>query len=130
VASGLNRVGCAKDSKTLKYLGTTSLDAVVAHIQAKMDRYNAQHTGETQMSFANVELDHIKPVQRFALELSHYTNIQPMLKEANRRKAAKWSDLDETFWRANIQHQPAFTDIYGGGGRPPRAGRGGLIHND
>jgi len=118
VASGLNRVGCAKDSKTLKYLGTTSLDNVVAHIQAKMDRYNAQHTGETQMSFANVELDHIKPVQRFALELSHYTNIQPMLKEANRSKAAKWSDLDETFWRANIQHQPAFTDIYGGGGAP------------
>jgi hypothetical protein len=37
-----------------------------------------------------------------------------LFKEANRSKSAKWTDIDETFWRANIQHQHDFTDIYTG----------------
>ena len=112
VASGLNRIGCVKDDKSLKYLGVTSFDTVIEHIQNKMDSYNAQQTGGEQMSFANIELDHIKPVKQFALELSHYTNLQPLLKKVNRSKAAKWTHTDDTFWRANIQHQPEFTDMY------------------
>jgi hypothetical protein len=112
VSSGLSRIGCVKDGKTLEYLGAASFDSVVAHIQKKIDHYNTEHIGDTQMSFNNIELDHIKPVQRFGLEVSHYTNIQPMLKKDNRGKAAKWSSADETFWRANIQHKPVFTRIY------------------
>ena len=114
VSSGLHRMGCVKDAKTLKYLGAASFDIVVDHIQAKMDCYNIQHVGKKQMSFANIKLDHIKPVQRFALEMSHYKNVQPLFKEINRSKSAKWTDIDETFWRANIQHQHDFTDIYTG----------------
>jgi hypothetical protein len=112
VSSGLSRIGCVKDGKTLKYLGAASYDSVVAHIQKKMDQYNTEHIGDTQMSFHNIELDHIKPVQRFGLEVSHYTNIQPMLKKDNRGKAAKWSSADESFWRVNIQQKPIFTHIY------------------
>jgi hypothetical protein len=112
VSSGLHRIGCVKDGKTLKYLGAASFDKVVTHIQKKMDHYNAEHIGDTQMSFNNIELDHIKPVQRFGLEVSHYTNIQPMLKRDNRGKGAKWSSADESFWRENIQLKSAFTCIY------------------
>jgi len=71
VSSGLNRVVSVKDGKTLKYLGATSFNLVIDHIQEKNDCYNAQHVGDTQMSFANIELDHIKPVKSFALEMSH-----------------------------------------------------------
>ena len=120
VNPGLRRVGCEKDGRTLKYLGAASFDAVVCHIQAKMDIYNTQNPGSTQMSFHNVELDHIKPVQQFGLEMCHYTNIQPMLKEANRSKGGKWSEVDETFWKTHILYQHAFTDIYAPPtGRPP-----------
>ena len=79
-----------------------------------MDCYNLQYVGKKQMSFAIIELDHIKPVQRFALEMSNYKNLQPLFKEINRSKSAKWRDIDETFWRANVQHQHDFTDIYTG----------------
>jgi len=112
VNPGLRRLGCDKEHRTLRYLGAESFDAVVEHIEAKMDNYNSQHQGGTQMSFMNIELDHIKPVQRFALEMSHYTNMQPMLREANRGKGARWTDADETFWRAHIQQDAGFTDIY------------------
>jgi len=114
VSSGLHRAGCVKNGKTLKYLGANSYDMVIDHIQKKIDYYNAQHVGKKQMSFENIELDHIKPVQRFALEMSHYKNLQPLFKKANLSKSAKWTDIDETFWRANIQHQHDFTDIYMG----------------
>ena len=113
VSSGLYKVGCVKDGKTLKYLGAESYDMVIDHIRTKIDLYNTQHVGKKQMSFANIELDHIKPVQQFALEMSNYKNIQPLFKETNRNKSAKWSGKDEAFWRANIQHQHGFTDIHG-----------------
>jgi len=112
VSSGLQRIGCVKDGKTLKYLGVKSFETVTDHIQKKMDCYNSHQMGKEQMSFANIELDHIKPVNSFALDLSHYTNVQPLLKEANGQKSAKWTDVDELFWRTNIQHQPDFTCTY------------------
>jgi len=74
VTSCRHRAGCVKDGKTLKYLGAGSFGMVIEHIQTKMDRYNAQHVGKKQMSFANIELDHIKPVQRFILEMNNYKN--------------------------------------------------------
>jgi len=112
VASGLKRLGCLKDKTTLKYLGTASFDTVIQHLQTKMHTYNAKHPGEKQMSFGNVHLDHIKPVQRFALDMNHYTNLQPMFAEANLCKSAHWSGADERFWKANIHHNPGFTEIY------------------
>ena len=79
-----------------------------------MDCYNLQYVGKKQMSFANIELDHIKPVQSFALDLNHYSNLQPLLKEINGQKSSKWTETDETFWKINVEHQPKFTDIYTG----------------
>ena len=114
VSSGLQRIGCVKDGKTLKYLGVKSFETVTDHIQKKMDCYNSHQMGKEQMSFANIQLDHIKPVQSFALDLCHYTNLQPLLKEANGQKSAKWADVDELFWRTNIQHQPDFTSTFTG----------------
>jgi hypothetical protein len=51
-------------------------------------------------------------VQAFAYEMSHYTNIQPLLVRDNRIKGARWSAEDEDFWRKNIQHNPRFSTIY------------------
>jgi len=110
VASGLYQAGCVKDNTTLNYLGATSFDMVVHHIQTKIDHYNSEHIGERQMSFANI--DHIKPVRQFALEMSHYKNMQPLFKEVNHSKSDKWTDVDETFWRSNIEHALDFTAIY------------------
>ena len=112
VASGLHRAGYVKDDTTLNFLGATSFDIVVDHIQTKIDRYNYEHIGERQMSFANIDLDHIKPVRQFALEMSHYKNLQPLFKEVNRSKSDKWNNVDETFWRSNIEHALDFTAIY------------------
>ena len=112
VASGLNRAGYVKEDTILNYLGATSFEMVEAHIQTKIDRYNAEHIGERQMSFANIELDHIKPVRQFALEMSHYKNLQPLFKEVNRSKSDRWTNVDETFWRSNIENALDFTAIY------------------
>jgi len=114
VALGLKRAGCTKDAATLKYLGVESLDAATQHIEAKMALYNAENPEGPPMNFSTIELDHIKPVQAFAYQMSHYTNIQPLLVRDNRIKGAKWSAEDEDFWRKNIDHCPQFTDIYEG----------------
>ena len=112
VACGLRRLGCIKDKTTLKYLGAASFDAVIQHIETKMHAYNVKHPKDTQMSLETVQLDHIKPVHRFALDMNHYTNLQPMLPEANLYKSARWSSADERFWEANIHHNAGFTEIY------------------
>ena len=78
VACGLKRVGCAKDRTTLKYLGVDCFDTVIKHIETKMRNYNALCPEDTQMTFQNMQLDHIRRVQRFALDMNHYTNLQPM----------------------------------------------------
>ena len=112
VASGLRRLGCIKDRVTLKYLGVASFDAVIQHIEAKMHRHNTQHPEDTQMTFDTIQLDHIKLVQSFALDMNHYSNLQPMLAQANLSKSAKWSSADERFWRTNIYLNAVFTEMY------------------
>ena len=112
VASGLKRVGCVKDRTTLKYLGADSFDTVIQHIETKMRNYNALCPDDTQMTFQNMQLDHIRPVQRFALDMNHYTNLQPMLAEANLCKSARWSSADEIFWKTHIHHNADFAEIY------------------
>ena len=112
VASGLKRVGCAKDGTTLKYLGADCFDTVIKHIETKMRHYNALCPKDTQMTFQNMQLDHIRPVQRFALDMNHYTNLQPMLAEANLCKSARWSSADEIFWKTHIHHNAGFAAMY------------------
>jgi len=112
VASGPKRLGCIKDCTTLKYLGAASFDAAIQHIEVKMQKYNTQHPHDTQVTFDTVQLDHIKPVQSFALDMNHYTNLQPMLAQANLSKSCKWSSADESFWKTNIHRYAGFTEMY------------------
>lgn len=62
------------------------------------------------MTFANIHIDHIKPVSAFELDdpddflaCSHYSNIQPLTAAKNMQKSAKWSSVDEAFWQQNIK---------------------------
>ena len=91
VSSGLNRIGCLKDGKTLKYLGVESFETVVDHIQNQMYRYNTQYTGKKQISFTNMELDHIKfrpsfeSLQQSATFAKRNTRAEIFKMDGNRR---------------------------------------------
>jgi len=114
VAGGLKRVGTVKSKKTLQYLGVPSFDCFIKHVQMKMDLYNSRNPTSVQMTFDNIELDHIKPAKAFGDEINHYTNLQPLLPAMNACKKAKWSKQDDIFWRENIQNNAEYTDIYMG----------------
>jgi len=83
-------------------------------MQGKMDLYNSKNPGNVQMTFENIQIDHIKPAKAFGDEINHYTNLQPLLPEMNAFKKAKWSQQDEVFWRENIRNNTDYTDIYMG----------------
>jgi len=114
VAGGLKRVGTVKNMKTLQYLGVHSFDCFIKHMQMKMDLYNSRNPTSVQMTFDNIELDHIKPTKAFGDEINHYTNLQPLLPAMNAFKSAKWSKEDDIFWRENIQNNAEYSDIYMG----------------
>jgi hypothetical protein len=64
------------------------------------------------MSFENIQMDHIKPVSAFDLELSsdfmeccHYTNYQPLFAKDNLSKGSRWSHEDNIYWKNNIINQ-------------------------
>jgi len=77
-----------------------------------MDVYNAKNPQDLQMTFDNIDIDHIKPVKAFRDEINHYTNLQPLLPAINRIKKAKWSPNDEVFWSENIKNNADYTEIY------------------
>lgn len=61
------------------------------------------------MTLENIEIDHIKPVAKFdmtkeeeIMKCFHWSNLQPLLKEDNRKKSAKWTKEDEENWQKNI----------------------------
>ena len=54
-----------------------------------------------EMTWNNIELDHVRPLSSFNLtdleqlkEASHYSNIQPLLKSDNRKKGANYHEHD------------------------------------
>jgi hypothetical protein len=68
------------------------------------------------MTFDNIHIDHIKPVNKFNLEdpeellkCCHYTNLQPLLANDNMSKSDKWCDTDELFWNENIIYKEYLT---------------------
>jgi hypothetical protein len=81
-------------------------------MQGKMDQYNSLNPEGVQMTWDNIQIDHIKPAKAFGDEINHFTNLQPLLPVMNARKKAHWSKQDEVFWRENIQNHTDFTDIY------------------
>jgi hypothetical protein len=112
VAGGLRRVGTVKSRKTLEYLGVDSFDCFINNMQGKMDRYNLLNPEGVQMTWDNIQIDHIKPAKAFGDEINHFTNLQPLLPVMNARKKAHWSKQDEVFWRENIQNHTDYIDIY------------------
>ena len=107
---GLKRAGFRKSKKTVEYLGT-SYEDLKERLQKKIDLWNSTHEAESHMTWENINIDHIKPLDCAKEnhpyhspieELTHYTNLQPLLKEDNFKKGAKWSSAADLHWRNNI----------------------------
>ena len=88
-----------KIKSTLDYLGCGA-EYFKNYIQSKMT---------AEMTWENIHLDHIKPINSFNLEdhvefleCCHYTNFQPLLAADNLSKSDNWSEEDDAFWRENI----------------------------
>jgi len=116
--SMLRRSGAGKQHATVAYLGCSGSE-FAQHIAAKMHAWNAAPENalpEQHMTLASIEIDHIKPCAAAGPEdirdITHFTNTQPLLRQANRTKGDKWSEADDAFWRANISHNTAFCAIY------------------
>jgi len=45
-------------------------------------------------------------------ELTHYSNLQPLLKEDNLKKGAKWSSASDAHWRKNIYLNEEYDAIF------------------
>lgn len=88
------------------------------HIQDKIDLWNNYaFDDERELSWDNIDIDHIHPLASAKDEdevkaLCHFTNLQPLWKDVNKTKSDRWSDLDQTFWQANIFKNPNYKDIY------------------
>jgi hypothetical protein len=99
---------------TLEYLGCSAVE-LHTHLDRKMHVWNSTHV--QQMTLGNIHVDHIKPCATATsldqvAELSHFTNLQPLLAADNLAKTANWGPLDELFWRTNIKGNTDYNDIY------------------
>lgn len=118
--SGLKTTGIEKEKKTVEYLGT-SFNDVKDRLQKKMELWNSTHDDIEHMTWSNTVIDHIKPLN-CAKEnhpyhspiqhLTHHTNLQPLLKVDNLRKAAKWSSAADAYWRSNIYLNESYDAIF------------------
>jgi hypothetical protein len=96
-----------KTKSSIEYLGCDE-DYFREYLQKKMDIYN--ETAEVKMDFANIHIDHIKPISSFNLDdedefldCCNYTNLQPLLIKDNLSKNDKWTDDDNKYWNENIK---------------------------
>jgi hypothetical protein len=85
--------------QTIEYLGC-NIDFFKDYITRKM-------TGN--MTFATIQLDHIKPVSAFDLDdpdqflqCCHWSNYQPLFPADNMSKNHRWSESDNEYWINNI----------------------------
>jgi len=112
---------CIKSSKlektkpSIEYLGC-SAEYFKEYLKKKMDNFN--QFSEIEMTWDNIHVDHIKPVNSFNLDdeeeflsCCNYTNLQPLLAEVNLNKSCKWTENDDTFWLQNIKDKEYY-DIY------------------
>jgi hypothetical protein len=108
------RVGERKTETTRAWLGCS--DAFLqAFIERKMRRWNEQHAEE--MTMANIDIDHIKPISTArTLEdiksLTHFSNLQPLLKRDNASKSARWSEADEGPWQEHVNNHALNSNIF------------------
>ena len=104
----------AKKCRTKQALGCEP-EFFHAYIHEKMDHWNNTH--QEKMTYQNVSIDHIKPgslaqTEEDVIDLSHYTNMQPLIKRHNISKSNHWSEEDEIYWRNNIYQNANYRGIY------------------
>ena len=106
-----------KNKHSIEYLGC-DIETFINCFQKKMDYYNQFMATDELMTFANVHIDHIKPVSKFNLDneeefldCCNYTNLQPLLAKDNLEKSNKWNDTNELYWKENIINKNYF-EIY------------------
>ena len=104
-----------KTKPSIGYLGC-SAEYFMEYFKKKMDLFNQY--SEIEMTWDNIHIDHIKPVNAFNLDdddefvsCCNYTNLQPLLAETNLSKKDKWNDKAEEFWTNNIKDKEYY-DIY------------------
>ena len=98
-----------KINHSIEYLGC-DVETLKRHIQDKMT---------DQMTFNNIQCDHIKPVSRFNLDdedeflkCCHFTNLQPLIVKDNLELHNKWTEENEIFWNEHIIYKPDYKDLY------------------
>ena len=67
-----------------------------------------------EITWKNLELDHVRPLSSFDLtdpnqpkEASHFSNIQPLLKQDNRKEGSRYHEHD-----LMIQNEKLFEYVY------------------
>lgn len=88
VSSYCKKIQVDKNFKTMDALGCTS-EQFKQHLESKFTE------GMTWDNYPKWHVDHIKPIslattEQEAIELSHYTNLQPLWAEDNLRKGNKY----------------------------------------
>ena len=109
-----NGGGVVKQSSTSSVLGCTQRE-LLAHINRKMKSWNATHA--EQMHSGNIHIDHIKPVASMQgasciAQMSHFSNLQPLLAHDNARKRDRWSSADDLWWQQNISGRDSHGEVY------------------
>ena len=104
----------AKNAHTQQMVGCSRRFART-FIAVKMSTWNRTHA--EKMTFANIHIDHIKPLARMTdaaslAALCHFSNLQPLLADDNERKSDQWSAADETHWEAHIRGNTTSRSIY------------------
>jgi len=103
-----------KSARTLQMVGCSRSDAR-AFIAGKMSAWNRVHA--EKMTFANIHIDHIKPLARMTdaaslAALCHFSNLQPLLVDDNEHKSDHWSAADDEFWDKHIRGNVKRRSIY------------------
>ena len=98
-----------KTKRSIEYLGC-DIEHFIEIFTKKIDLYNTQN--EEKMTWNNIHIDHIKPVNAFNLDnedefldCCHYSNLQPLTVKANLEKSYNWNEDAELFWNNYIKEQ-------------------------
>ena len=106
----------SKTKHSIEYLGC-DIEYFIQFFKKKMDNFNLY--SEVQISWDNIHIDHIKPVNVFNLDdeeeflaCCHYTNLQPLIAVDNLEKSNKWNTKANEHWLKNIKNNAVYSDIY------------------
>ena len=94
------------NGSTLDYLGCSpEFFKVYIEHQMKESNQEREQNGYTLLTWENITIDHIKPIDKFDLEVPlefvkccNYSNLQPLLQSENRKKGFNWSEQQEQWW--------------------------------